>query len=167
MCSFSHKAEVGPDGIYPQHLKELISKSAGEGGASLLTALTYFVNKTFKDGTPPDICQFFCGAALVAFNYKSGNMRPMAIGCTLKQLVAKCAVVRVKPSMKCLLIPHQLGFGVKNGAEAIVHSARIFLVKLQPKEIMINSLLKMRLIPSIAIVLLLQYKIMFQNYSCL
>ena len=138
VCSFSHKAEVGPDGIYPQHLKELISKSAGEGGASLLTALTYFVNKTFKDGTPPDICQFFCGAALVAFNYKGGNVRPIAIGCTLKQLVAKCAVMRVKPSMKSLLVPHQLGFGVKNGAEAIVHSARIFLVKLQPNEIMIK-----------------------------
>ena len=138
VCSFPHKAEVGPDGIYPQHLKELISKSAGEGGASLLTALTYFVNKTFKDGTPSDICQFFCGAALVAFNYKGGNMRPIAIGCTLKQLVAKCAVKRVNKSVKSLVIPHQLGFGVKHGAEAIVHSARIFLEKLQPNEIMIK-----------------------------
>ena len=138
VCSFSNKSEVGPDGIYPQHLKELISKSAGEGGASLLNALTCFVNKTFKDGTPPDICQFFCGTALVAFNYKGGNMRPIAIGCTLKQLVAKCAVMRVNQSVKSLVIPHQLGFGVKHGAEAIVHSARIFLDNLQSNEIMIK-----------------------------
>ena len=46
--------------------------------------------------------------------------------------------MKVKQSMTSLLIPHKLGFGVKHGAEAIVHSARIFLDNLQPGEIKIK-----------------------------
>ena len=87
---------------------------------------------------PPDIRPFFFSAALVAFYNKGGVLRPIATGCTLKWLVVKCAVMKVKQSMTSLLIPHQLSFGVKHGAEAIVHSARIFLDNLQPGEIMIK-----------------------------
>ena len=142
VCSFSRETEVGPDRIHPHHLKELISKSAGIGGASLLRALKVFVNMVLAGKTPPDVHPFFFGAALVTFHSKCGDMRPMAIGCTLKRLAAKCAIMTVKQNMKSLLIPHQLGFGVKHGAEAIVHSARIFLEKLQPNEIMIKLVYK-------------------------
>ena len=46
--------------------------------------------------------------------------------------------MKVKQSMTLLLTPHQLGFGVKHAAEAIVYSAHIFLANLQPGEIMIK-----------------------------
>ena len=123
-------------------MKQLISKFAGEGGASLLRAFKVFVNMVLAGKIPPDVHPFFFGTALVTFYSKCGNKRPIAIGCTLKRLAAKCAVMRVKQSMKSLLIPHQLGFGVKHGAEAIVHSARIYLEKLQPNEIMIKLVYK-------------------------
>ena len=111
-------------------------------GTSLLRALEEFVNTVLAGQSPPDSHPFFFGAALVTFHNKCDHMRPIAIGCTLKRLAAKCAVMKVKQRMKSLLIPHQLGFGVKHGAEAIVHSARIFLDELQPSEIMIKVVYK-------------------------
>ena len=136
LCSCSRETDVGADRVHLHHLKELIGKSAGEGGASLLHALKVFVNMVLAGKSPPDVKPFFFGAALVTFHNKCDHMRPIAIGCTLKRLAAKCAVMRVKQRMKSLLIPHQLGFEVKHGAEAIVHSARIFLDELQPNDIM-------------------------------
>ena len=142
ICSFSRQRDVGSDRIPPHNLKELISKFAGIGGASLVRALKVFVNMVLAGKTPHDVHPFFFGATLVTFHSKCGDLRPIAIGCTLKRLAAKCAVMRVKQSMKSLLIPHQLGFGVKHGAEAMVHSARIFLDDLQPNEIMIKLVYK-------------------------
>ena len=142
VCSFSRETDIGPDRIHPYHLKELLGKSAGEGGASLLCALKVFVNMVLAGKTPPDVHPFFFGAALVTFHNKCGDLRPIAIGCTLKRLAAKCAVMIVMKRMKSLLIPHQLGFGEKHGAEAIVHSTRIFFDNLQSNEIMIKLVYK-------------------------
>ena len=142
VCSFSRQRDVGPDRIHPHHLKELIGKSAGEGGAALLHAVKVFVNMVLAGKTPPDVHPFFFSAALVTFHSKCGDVRPIAIGCILKRLAVKSAIMRVKKRMKSILIPHQLGFGMKRGAEAIVHSARIFLDNLQPNEIMIKLVYK-------------------------
>ena len=50
-------------------------------------------------------------------------MRPIAVGCTLRRLVAKYAGSLVREEMGELLSPRQLGYGVKRGAEAAVHGA--------------------------------------------
>lgn len=49
------------------------------------------------------------------------------MGCTLRQLVAKCTCNSVKQTMAALLAPHQLGLGVPLGAEAAVHATRVYL----------------------------------------
>ena len=63
-------------------------------------------------------------------------MRPIAIGCTLRRLAAKVASNKALKDIATLLEPHHghqlaIGYGVKGGAEAAVHSARLFLHNLK------------------------------------
>ena len=63
----------GPDGLRPQHLKNLIGPSAKEGGAILLRALTSLVTLILKGKTPSQLQPFFFGASLVALRNKDGG----------------------------------------------------------------------------------------------
>ena len=56
-----------------------------------------------------------------------GGIKPIAVGCTLRRLVAKTALKLVQETMAAKLAPIQLGFGVKQGTEAAAHVARRFL----------------------------------------
>ena len=114
---------------------------AGKGGPTLLAALTAFVNLVLTGGTPPSIRPFFFGATLTALEKKGGGIRPIAVGCTLRRLVAKVASASVREAMVELLAPHQLGFGVKKGAEAAVHAARLYLHNLSSDKALYWSLI--------------------------
>ena len=89
IMSFPNGLAGGPDGLRPQHLKYLISTSAGAGGPVLLRALTDLVNIIMKGDTPSSISSFFFGVSLIASEKKGGGVRPIAIGCTLRRLAAK------------------------------------------------------------------------------
>ena len=125
--TFPNGSAGGPDGLRPQHLKDLTGSSAGDGGPTLLATLTAFVNLVLLGGTSPSIRPYFFGASLTALEKKGGGIRPIAVGCTLRRLVAKVASASVREAMADLLAPHQLGFGVKKGPEAAVHVARLYL----------------------------------------
>jgi len=64
---------------------------------------------------------------LCALNKKDGGLRPIAVGSTLRRLVAKTAAKYVQEKMAVKMAPTQLGFGVKQGTEAAAHAARSFL----------------------------------------
>lgn len=137
--SFPNDSAAGPDGLRPQHLKDMIGPSSGEGGLALLRALAKFVSLATLGKVPTFMCPFFFGASLIALTKKgSGNIRPIAVGCSLRRLVAKCAVNRVKQSVSSLLTPHQLGFGISKGAEAAAHAARIYLQHLPPESLLLK-----------------------------
>ena len=72
----------------------------------------------------------FFGASFVALKKKDGSIRPIAVGCTLRRLVAKCAGNKVMKEMGELLFPQQLGYGIKRGIEIAIHSARVYLSNL-------------------------------------
>ena len=74
----------------------------------------------------------------MALNKKSGGVRPIAVGCTLRRLVAKVAGFSVVDDMAALLAPRQLGYGVRGGAEAAVHAARSFLSDMDPDAAMVK-----------------------------
>ena len=48
----------------------------------------------------------------------------IAVGYTLRKLVAKIAGFRVLEDMMTLLAPRQLGYGIRGGAEAAIHATR-------------------------------------------
>ena len=93
----------------------------------LISSLTSFVNFVFAGNVPPCAQPFFFGATLVGLNKKDGGVRSIAIGCTLRSLVAKCACSQICSDMSAILSPLQLGYGTPRGAEAVVHAARTYL----------------------------------------
>lgn len=100
----------------------------------LLQSLASFSTLVLEGRVPLAIRPFFFGASLVALEKKSGGVRPIAVGCTLRRLVAKIACQMVVEDMADLLSPRQLGYGVRNGAEAAVHATRLFLQDLEEEE---------------------------------
>ena len=78
-----------PDGLRPQHLVDMTSRSAGAGGELLLRALTTFTNFVLTGEVHVEIRPFLFGASLTALNKKDGGVRLIAVGCTLRRLVAK------------------------------------------------------------------------------
>ena len=73
-----------------------------------------------------DISSSFFGATLLGLK-KDRGIPPIAIGCTLRRLVAKAASRSVSPWMEEVLAPLKLGYATSKGAEAAVHSARMYL----------------------------------------
>ena len=127
----------GPGGLKPQHLKDLRNHSNGHC-SSFLSSLAAFTALVLEGRTPPSVRPFFFGATLTALNKKGGGVRPIAVGCTLRRLVAKIAGNKARDDMVALLAPRQLGFGVRSGAEAAVHATRQYLSSLQPDHVVVK-----------------------------
>ena len=93
----------------------------------LLAALSRFVSLVIHGRVPDFARHLFFGARLTALSKEDGGVRPIAVGLTLRRLVAKVAGYHVRDEMSDLLAPRQLGYGVKGGAEAAVHAARSYV----------------------------------------
>ena len=89
LLSFPRGSAGGPDCLRSQHLIDMTSKSAGEGGELLIQALTKFVNFVLSGNVIQDVRPTFFGASLIALKKNGGGIRPIAISCTLRRLVAK------------------------------------------------------------------------------
>ena len=94
---------------------------------------------------------FFFGASLTALPKPDTGVRPIAVGCTIRRLVAKCAALLVKEDMGSLLFPSQLGYGTPRGAEGTVHAARIYLSNLESGKLLMKLGLETPLISSAGI----------------
>ena len=122
----------------PHHLKDLTSVHTGDESQRLVSRLTEFANLCFAGEVSTAIRQVFCGASLCALTKKDGGIKPIAVGCTLRRLVAKTASKLVQETMAAKLAPVQLGFGVKQGTEAAAHAARRCLRDLQPGQALLK-----------------------------
>ena len=122
--SFPRGSAGGPDGLLPQHLKDLISTSAGFGGKKLLMS---FTNLVLSGDTPAQMRPLFFRATLTALNKKDGGVHPIVVGGTLRCFEAKVASRAVRERMGLLLAPLQLGFGTSMGTEAAAYAARTYL----------------------------------------
>ena len=136
LISFPAGSSGGPDGVRPQHLKDLVN--CQEAGADMLSALTVFVNMVLAGHCPKEVTPVFFGGRLIALDKKSGGIRPIAIGMTLRRLVSKCANAVGVARLASLFTPRQLGVGISGGCEAAVHSARRFLQSLPADHVMVK-----------------------------
>ena len=135
---FPNGSARGPDSLRPQHLKDLISLSAEEGGSTLLGALTSFANLVLTGKTPLSIRSDFFGATLIALEKKEDSVCPIAVGNTLHCLIAKAAGAKVRDGMVKLLSPRQLGYSIRGGAEVAVYSARTYLESMDHNHLMLK-----------------------------
>ena len=97
--SFPNGSAGGPDGLRPQHLKDMINPSANGGRQGLLSSLTLFIKLFLEGDVPVSTRPYFFGANLVALEKKDGGVRPIVVGCTLRRLVAKVAGREVMKEM--------------------------------------------------------------------
>ena len=135
--SFPNGSAGGSDGLRRQHLKDMtISSNAVDPSLELLSALASFFTLLLEGKTPLPIHPFFFGATLIALEKKGGG--PIAVGCTLRRLVAKIAGFRVLEDMATLLAPRQLGYGIRGGAEAAVHATRRYLSEFQSDQAIVK-----------------------------
>ena len=80
---FPCRSVGGPDGMRPQHIKDMISGSAAERGCFFLRALVSFVNFVLSRAVKQSVYPFFFGVNFIAFNKKEGGVcqLPLAICC--------------------------------------------------------------------------------------
>ena len=136
--SFPRGSAGGPDGILPQHLLDLTSASAEQGGKDLLRALTTFTNFVLGGRVPQSVRPVFFGATLISLRKKAGGVFPIAVGQTLRRLVAKCVALQVTHTLGSSFAPRQLGCGVPFGCEAATHAARCYLQDLPLSHLMLK-----------------------------
>ena len=104
----------------------------------MLTSLTGFVNLILDGKCPKEACPVFFGAKLIALEKKGGGLRPIAVGYTLRRLVAKCANSYAQRKLADFFCPLQVGVAVSGGCEAAVHATRRFLENMSGQEAIVK-----------------------------
>jgi hypothetical protein len=127
IISFPAGSAGGVDLLRPQHLKDLIGLGSGDSGTRVLRSLCDLCNLMLQGLVPEEICPVLYGASLCALLKKDGGIRPIAVGCSFRRLVAKLCSKNIMPALGPWLRPQQLGFGTKGGVEAGAHAARLYV----------------------------------------
>jgi hypothetical protein len=124
ISSFPPRSAPGPSGLRPEHLKHALQ---GDALKELPARLTNFVNRYLSANIPTFAMPFFASARLIPLLKKQGgtDLRPVAIGETLRRLAAKCAWLECKDDAVSILAPLQLGAGVPLATEAIARASAV------------------------------------------
>ena len=90
--------------------------------------LLQVVNILISGTAPLSIARFFAGARLIALNkIKEGcppDVRPIAVGETLRRLAGKCVCAILKEKVADFFHPLQYGVACQAGAEKVIHQVR-------------------------------------------
>ncbi len=125
ITTFPNGSSGGPDGLRPQHLKDLTSDMSIDH--PLMEAITDLVNLMLRGECPEFARGALFGCTLVALPKKDAGVRPIAIGTVWRRIAGKVACNFVTGRVAARLAPKQLGVGVSNGLEACIHTTRAFL----------------------------------------
>ena len=127
VLSFPAGSSGGPDGMRPQHLKDMML--CRESGTDFLAALTGFTNVVLAGLCPKEATLFFFGGRLLAMNKKSGGIGLIAVGVTLRRLASNVAILTARHAW-LLVWPSTAQSRHSRGSEAAIHSARRYLQSL-------------------------------------
>ncbi len=163
----------GPGLLRPRHLKDMLNSCKGDSDAPLLNALVKLCKLILCGNIPESVRSQFFGAHLVALETKSGEVRSILVGCTLRRLVAKVASYLIQDAMTPLLLPRQLGYGVRGGAEAAIHAARHYLANMSNDDAVVtisfnnafNSLRRDRMLEAVHDLCHALYPYVYSAYS--
>ena len=119
--SFPSRSVGGPDCLH-QHLKDIL-QVAGDESSIFSQSLASFCALVLEGRMLDALRPFLFGVSLVALE-KSGGMRSIAVGCTLRRLLAKIAGQMVVDGL------YMGSDGVRGEVEAAVHATRKYLMNL-------------------------------------
>ena len=118
--SFPKGTAAGPSGLRVQHLLDV--------AAIPLHTPRCLVNLLAGGRAPPSISKFLAGGNLVALNKTTeaskSDIRPIAVGETLRRLTAKCLCLTIREKARDLFQPLQVGVACRSGSEHITHGLR-------------------------------------------
>jgi len=104
--AFPNGSAGGPDGLRPQHLKDLLLGALDDH--PLLSAITDLVKLRLEGLTPSSVRSTLYGATLLAISKKTCGVRPIAVGYVWRRLTAKVTCCHVKEASAAFLAPSQL-----------------------------------------------------------
>ena len=116
----------------------------------------------------------FFGSSLSVFKGQ-GFFLPIAVGFTLRRLVAKCLCRKVQKEMTVLPSPLQLGFGTSGGMEAVIHATRLFIAESSPTSCLLkmdfknafNTLSRDRMLESVKATVPILFPFVHYSYGAL
>ncbi|KAL5457665.1 hypothetical protein EMCRGX_G034949 [Ephydatia muelleri] len=125
LFSFPKGTAAGPSGLRVQHL---IDAAQIPLPISIGSSLRDIVNLLAAGKAPLSVARFLVGGSLTALNkFKDGSppdIRPIAVGETLRRLTGKCLCSLVKDKVSSFFEPHQFGVACSHGTEKVVHGLR-------------------------------------------
>ena len=116
----------GPSGLRGDHLREALATAHGD---EVAVHLANVVGVLAAGDVPVEVAAHLAGGTLFALPKGEGDVRPIAVGETLRRLTGKCLCTAVKDAAHARLAPYQLGVAAPLGAEAAVHTARQWLLR--------------------------------------
>ena len=127
LISFPKGSAPGPSGLRHSHISDALSCPSPHRASSFLSHLTAFINLLISGDIPPVVRPHISCAALIAVKKKNGGIRPIAVGEIFCRLASKCLCSLHRSYIANTLPPLQVGVGVSNGCEAVVHSVNKIL----------------------------------------
>lgn len=118
---FSRGSAAGPTGLRGDHLREALASAHGD---EMAVHLTEVVMLLVRGAALPEVAPHLAGASLHALPKEVADVRPIAVGETLRRLTAKCLCADVRRPAQEWLCPLQVGVATRHGTEAVVHAAR-------------------------------------------
>ena len=118
------RSAPGPSGLRFEHLT-----SALMDDPALRAHIAKFTQLLIDGAVAEDIIRLTClnDARLVALEKENDDVRPIAIGDSLRRLLSRVVLRKVRSEADSCLAPTQLGVGYSGGAEAIFHAASSLL----------------------------------------
>jgi len=87
--SFPLESAERPSGLRPQHLLDCLNSADSAPKAGLLGALMTLGTATSSGRLHPRVASYLCAARLIPLRKNVGRVRQIAVGDTLRRLVAK------------------------------------------------------------------------------
>ena len=119
--SFSRGSAAGPTGLRGDHLREALGSAHGD---EMAVHLADVVMLLARGHALLEVAPHLAGATLHALPKGADDVRPIAVGETLRRLTAKCLCNDVRVPARDFLCPLQVGVATRHGTEAVVHTAR-------------------------------------------
>jgi len=121
--SFDKGTSSGPFGLSVDHINQAIEIVTQHG---VLETLTSIINLMLAGNIPSTIRPYLCGANLTALDKDGNDVRPIAVGTTLRRIASKCVSSLWKDSLNTYLGPNQFGNRTR-GTETVIHTVREYM----------------------------------------
>jgi len=131
--SFPPGSAAGLSGLRPQHMLDCLNSADGAAKTGLLEALLLLVTTASAGSMHPIAGPYLCAARLIPLRKKDGGVRPIAVGDTLRRLVAKWLLASAPGQTAArALAPLQTAFAKGSPCEVVAAGVQAVADTLHP-----------------------------------